>query len=682
MGGYIGAKTGTLVASASDIRGDISATDATPEITLKNTTETDADGTRSGKITFKGEQSGGEESVLAQIQGSHDGTADDEKGDLIFKTNDGSDGTSPTERLRIDSNGSILTASLGTDNVHLGEGAGDSIASGGNYNVAIGKDAGTALTTGDNNVAVGFEALSTEDANGNSTAIGYRALKTQNAGAESYNVAVGVDAGLSITTGTHNTLIGGLAGDAITDGTQNTAVGYTALGSNVSATQNTAVGYGSLASNTSGGPNTAVGRGSLNSNTTGSNNTGLGTNSLNVNTTGTTNTAVGTSALQNNTTASQNTSVGYQAGYSGSTGAENTNLGFQAGYSVTTGLANTMIGRYSGGTTTGSFNTFLGTSSGANVTSGQKHTIIGRFSGNQNQLDIRTGSKHIVMSDGDGVPRGFCDSQGAWRFTSDNAAYVGGHTHTFAHNNNDTASIRVENQHGNFTDSVQKLNAHRSATSAYNFFNCLSNNASDNEFILRGDGNAYADGSWNGGGADYAEYFEWKDGNSDSQDRTGYTVVLDGNKIKLATSDDAAANVIGAVSVNPSVIGDSDIDQWKGKYLKDEFGAYQTEEYTETWWIDENNIKQSYNTDKIPDDVTVPDDATVDTKDAKDNMLVRRKLNPDYDADQAYVSREDRKEWATIGMMGKLRIRKGQPTGDRWIKMRDISDTVEEWLVR
>ena len=33
-------------------------------------------------------------------------------------------------------------------------------------------------------------------------------------------------------------------------------------------------------------------------------------------------------------------------------------------------------------------------------------------------------------------------------------------------------------------------------------------------------------------------------------------------------------------------------------------------------------------------------------------------------------------------MVGKLRIRKGQKTGTRWIKMRDISDTVEEWLVR
>jgi len=32
--------------------------------------------------------------------------------------------------------------------------------------------------------------------------------------------------------------------------------------------------------------------------------------------------------------------------------------------------------------------------------------------------------------------------------------------------------------------------------------------------------------------------------------------------------------------------------------------------------------------------------------------------------------------------MGKLRIKKGQQTGTNWIKMRDISASVEEWLVR
>jgi len=76
-------------------------------ITMLNDTEEDTDGGRANKIIFKGEQSGGEESVLAEIQASHDGTADDQKSDLIFRTNDGSDGASPTERMRIDSSGNV-----------------------------------------------------------------------------------------------------------------------------------------------------------------------------------------------------------------------------------------------------------------------------------------------------------------------------------------------------------------------------------------------------------------------------------------------------------------------------------------------------------------------------------------------------------------------------------------------
>ena len=117
MAGYIGAKVGTVTANAADIKGDISSTDTSPDLTLKNTTQEDSDGGRESTVTFKGEQSGGEESTLAEIRASHDGTADDEKGDLIFKTNDGSDGASPTERMRIDSAG--LTTVTGS--AHFGK---------------------------------------------------------------------------------------------------------------------------------------------------------------------------------------------------------------------------------------------------------------------------------------------------------------------------------------------------------------------------------------------------------------------------------------------------------------------------------------------------------------------------------------------------------------------------------
>ena len=103
MSKYIGTPVVNISADTVDVTGDITTTDTTPEVIIVNNTHEDTDGGREGKVTFKGQQSGGEETTLAQIQASHDGTSDDEKGDLIFKTNDGSDGANPTEAMRITS---------------------------------------------------------------------------------------------------------------------------------------------------------------------------------------------------------------------------------------------------------------------------------------------------------------------------------------------------------------------------------------------------------------------------------------------------------------------------------------------------------------------------------------------------------------------------------------------------
>ena len=107
MSKYIGTPVVSLVTDTVDVTGDITTTDATPEVIIVNDTHEDTDGGREGKLTFKGQQSGGEETTLAQVQASHDGSSDNEKGDLIFKTNGGSDGNSPTERMRIDSDGNV-----------------------------------------------------------------------------------------------------------------------------------------------------------------------------------------------------------------------------------------------------------------------------------------------------------------------------------------------------------------------------------------------------------------------------------------------------------------------------------------------------------------------------------------------------------------------------------------------
>ena len=81
------------------------ATTFTGGVTFKNGSPEDTDGGRESILTFKGVQSGEEESTLAQIQAAHDGSSDDEKGLISFRTNDGNDSNSPTERWRITSDG-------------------------------------------------------------------------------------------------------------------------------------------------------------------------------------------------------------------------------------------------------------------------------------------------------------------------------------------------------------------------------------------------------------------------------------------------------------------------------------------------------------------------------------------------------------------------------------------------
>lgn len=185
--------------------------------------------------------------------------------------------------------------------------------------------------------------------------------------------------------------------------------------------------------------------------------------------------------------------------------------------------------------------------------------------------------------------------------------------------------------------SIARWESSSVAGSGWNFLNAYSGGTADVEFQLNGNGSGYCDGAWNGGGADYAEYFEWADGNPDNEDRRGFAVALSGSKIQKAVLGDT---IIGVISGNPSVVGDAAWNKWAGKYQRDEFGSYVFD-------VDGHRV-----------------------------------LNPDYNPDAEYTPRSQRPEWGCVGLMGKLRILKGQPVDGRWLKMRDISEHVEEWLIR
>ena len=272
-----------------------------------------------------------------------------------------------------------FTNTLGTSNYRAGVNAGDSIASGGNYNVAIGDEAGTAITTGDHNTAIGFSALDAEDTGTASTAVGSYALTAQNRDGNNYNTAVGYVAGSAVTTGVNNTFIGALCGDAQTVADNNTAIGYEALTTNTNGSGSVAVGYRALKtqnySSATDSLNVAVGNAAMQSSTTGVRNVALGTFNLYANTTGGRNTAVGYGVMQTCTEGEYNTAIGHNALNS-----------------LTTATYNTAIGPRN---------------SGDLITTGSKNTIIGDYNGNQDSLDIRTASNYVVLSDGDGNIAGY-----------------------------------------------------------------------------------------------------------------------------------------------------------------------------------------------------------------------------------------------------------------------------------
>jgi hypothetical protein len=104
---------GKSSADLSNSKLEVTGGSNTNFISILNESASDLDGNRYSKLFFRGTQSGGETSTLCSVQSGHDGSSDDQKGRITFHTNDGSDDDTPTERMRIDSNGQALFFSSG-----------------------------------------------------------------------------------------------------------------------------------------------------------------------------------------------------------------------------------------------------------------------------------------------------------------------------------------------------------------------------------------------------------------------------------------------------------------------------------------------------------------------------------------------------------------------------------------
>lgn len=143
-----------------------------------------------------------------------------------------------------------------------------------------------------------------------------------------------------------------------------------------------------------------------------------------------------------------------------------------------------------------------------------------------------------------------------------------------------------------------------------------------NAFRVNMAGRAYVQTQYVTGGADYAEYYEWSDGNPLGEDRVGYFVTFDSEgKIKYANTPNEY--ILGITSAYAGVSGNAASDQWHGMYQRDEFNRL---------------LKTSFTS-------------------VNGNTFEINILSEDYDPEAEYVSREERNEWIEVGMLGKIRVR-------------------------
>ena len=158
--------------------------------------------------------------------------------------------------------------------------------------------------------------------------------------------------------------------------------------------------------------------------------------------------------------------------------------------------------------------------------------------------------------------------------------------------------------------------------------------------------------AYSSSGADYAEYFEWKDGNLNKEDRVGYFVTMDGEKIRIAKEGDY---LLGVISGYPAVLGNNDME-WHGYYVLDEFNRPIKKKYTEIKTHEIFNEDHGYSEEEL-DNMTIEERKKATTKIVEEEIEYEGfVINPDFDPNKEYIHRADRPEWDAVGMMGVLAV--------------------------
>ena len=206
------------------------------------------------------------------------------------------------------------------------------------------------------------------------------------------------------------------------------------------------------------------------------------------------------------------------------------------------------------------------------------------------------------------------------------------------------------------------------------------------EFKVMTTGAIYGGSNYATVAADYAEFFEWSDGNPNAEDRVGISVVLAGEgKVRPADERDDRTDLLGVVSGTGAFIGNSAEMYWAGRFIYDNYGRRIFEDREVYVWKEKQpdpekpgtmiEVEQSMFANEVEDVSTLPEEAVK-------HVYSFPKENPDWDKSKEYVPREQRPEWATVGLLGQVWIKRGQPTAPQWRRIGKENEDAELWLVK
>ena len=245
------------------------------------------------------------------------------------------------------------------------------------------------------------------------------------------------------------------------------------------------------------------------------------------------------------------------------------------------------------------------------------------------------------------------------------------------HPADDAVSIKVPSLQ--FEDSVINIDVDAASSSIWSALSVSANK--ENVFKVDGNGSTYSAGEFYSNSRGYAEMFEWADKNNRNEERVGFTVAFDSTG-KIISADEGD-NVIGVVVNSAAFVGNTAWNHWQGKKLKNSLDSTATTEFHVIEWLEmETSLLKSFDKTTLSSSFIMPENAAEIQSDSNGNSFVKTKNSSGYDSNKNYVSRINRSSWETVCVLGVAPVYKGQQTGKNWVKIKNLNDELELWLIR